>query len=291
MSSRRSSSAAKKDAAEAKERYQATARANGGGELTKTVFIDLVKELLVEGGAKERDMPSSKDLETAFEMADADKSGLVDEDEFVTLYALIKKGEVKGLSKKSIFSSKQSRVKSHFKEKEESKEEPTVAADAPEPDDGDNDDWGDAPAGPTAEEEEERIRDAFGAKTESEGADELDLTAFKALVLELLPGGLAVPTDKDLDVAFVLADEDKSGLVDEEEFVKLYTLIQRGEVTGLGKRSLFGGGKKAASFRKSLGAGDGAARPPASADSPALTAAAELTLEEMGEVRVATPHE
>jgi indole-3-glycerol phosphate synthase len=35
-------------------------------------------------------------------------------------------------------------------------------------------------------------------------------------------------------MAFFLADADKSGAVDEEEFVKLYTLVQAGEVHGLG---------------------------------------------------------
>ena len=53
-------------------------------------------------------MPSGRDLEVAFELADADRSGLVDEGEFLTLYKLIKKGEVKGLGKKSFFGSRKS---------------------------------------------------------------------------------------------------------------------------------------------------------------------------------------
>jgi hypothetical protein len=36
------------------------------------------------------------------------------------------------------------------------------------------------------------------------------------------------PSDKDLDVAFVLADADQSGLVDLGEFTKLYKLIKVG---------------------------------------------------------------
>jgi hypothetical protein len=43
--------------------------------------------------------------------------------------------------------------------------------------------------------------------------------------------------DKDLDVAFIIADEDKSGGVDLDEFLNLYKLIKKGEVVGLGALS------------------------------------------------------
>jgi len=86
--------------------------------------------------------------------------------------------------------------------------------------------------------------------------DGLDCPRFKALVLECLaddgagPGDR--PTDKDLDTAFVLADEDQSGLVDEVEFLTLYRLVKTGQVGGLGKSGgLFGSSKKA-SFRRSF---------------------------------------
>ena len=47
------------------------------------------------------------------------------------------------------------------------------------------------------------------------------------LMEESDPNGQEVPpSEKDLDVAFVLADADKSGLVDLDEFTKLYKLIK-----------------------------------------------------------------
>jgi len=43
------------------------------------------------------------------------------------------------------------------------------------------------------------------------------------------------PTEADLDAAFAVADEDKSGNVDEFEFSRLFQLVQAGKVKGLGK--------------------------------------------------------
>jgi len=63
----------------------------------------------------------------------------------------------------------------------------------------------------------------------------------------------ALPTERDLDAAFVLADEDKSGRVDVYEFIKLFVLVQNGKITGLGRRkSIFGGrgGTNDSSFAK-----------------------------------------
>lgn len=94
----------------------------------------------------------------------------------------------------------------------------------------------------------------FNAKAKAEGTEALSKAAFKALVKVLMQGEKDKPSDKDLDAAFVLADEDKGGTVDLSEFVNLYKLIKRGEVVGLGKRSLFGSssGKRANSFKSSL---------------------------------------
>jgi len=50
-----------------------------------------------------------------------------------------------------------------------------------------------------------------------------------------------LPSERDLEAAFVLADEDKSGRVDVYEFIKLCFLVQNGKITGLGRRkSVFG---------------------------------------------------
>jgi len=109
-------------------------------------------------------------------------------------------------------------------------------------------------------EELERNRQQFRDACEAAGVDELPKEEFKVLVKELIaaqqqkaqasgtsPGvAFAEPTDKDLDAAFTLADEDKGGTVDEAEFLKLLTLIQAGQVAGLGKKSMF----ESASSRK-----------------------------------------
>ena len=42
-----------------------------------------------------------------------------------------------------------------------------------------------------------------------------------------------MPSEADLDEIFVIADKDKSGAVDEQEFAMLYALIKSGEVAGL----------------------------------------------------------
>ena len=73
-----------------------------------------------------------------------------------------------------------------------------------------------------------RVRDRFRAKAATQGAPDLLKPAFKALVKELLAeqGESRVPSDKDLDAAFVVADEDKGGTVDEAEFLKLFQLVK-----------------------------------------------------------------
>jgi len=89
------------------------------------------------------------------------------------------------------------------------------------------------------------VRALFQSAAAEEGAD-LSPEPFKKLVLTLMAEHKAedIPTDKDLDLAFVLADDDKNGVVDIEEFVTLYRMIRRGEVHGLSKRGWGGGGKQ-----------------------------------------------
>jgi len=114
---------------------------------------------------------------------------------------------------------------------------------------------------------------------------ELRRPAFKTLVAAIMKdlGDLEPPAERDLDMAFVIADSgarthshheryhlhlcvnipitcprvflpvpwaDKSGLVDEAEFLKLYKLVRLGEVSGLGKRTLFGTQRR--KFKKTL---------------------------------------
>jgi len=56
----------------------------------------LVKQLIKSTG--EKTLPSDADLEVTFTLADEDGNGVVDEEEFLHIYELVKNGEVKGLS-------------------------------------------------------------------------------------------------------------------------------------------------------------------------------------------------
>jgi hypothetical protein len=104
----------------------------------------------------------------------------------------------------------------------------------------------DQPAEESAEEPTEalsavELRERFRLAVAAAGSSMevgLDRGSFKALVAALLASDK--PPDTDLDAAFTLADDDKSGKVDVFEFIKLFTLVADGTVKGLGKKkSLF----------------------------------------------------
>ena len=72
--------------------------------MTKSEFGPAIKRLLTKTGGevnpktgKPVPPPKEKDLLKAFDVADADKSGVVDLEEFCELYHKVKAGEVKGL--------------------------------------------------------------------------------------------------------------------------------------------------------------------------------------------------
>ena len=141
----------------------------GRSDLTKKQFKEVVKTLL-EGS----DCPPDKDLNAVFVLADEDKGGTVDEDEFVELFKKIK-----------------------------------------------------------ARDDDSAARVAFKSKCEEVGRSDLTKKQFKEVVKALMKGS-DCPPDKDLNAAFVLADEDKGGTVDEDEFVELFRKVKAGEVRGLG---------------------------------------------------------
>ena len=77
--------------------------------LNLRVFEGAVAKVMVDCPGSEfgpSDVPREKDLKKAFEMADTDKSGVVDIDEFVQLYSKIKAGEIDGLAGYGFFESK-----------------------------------------------------------------------------------------------------------------------------------------------------------------------------------------
>lgn len=64
------------------------------GNRIKHEFNTAIAELLPR-----EEVPRTKDLAKAFDLADEDNSGVVDIDEFVALYSKIKAGAVDGLGK------------------------------------------------------------------------------------------------------------------------------------------------------------------------------------------------
>jgi Ca2+-binding EF-hand superfamily protein len=79
-----------------KAKYHQMLESNRVDELDRTLFKELIKSLLKEDRSV-KSLPSDQDLDWVFEVADADQSGMVDEDEFVALYKLASAGHVKGL--------------------------------------------------------------------------------------------------------------------------------------------------------------------------------------------------
>ena len=187
---------------------------------------------------------SELDLETAFDLADEDNSGGIDQEEFYLLYARIKKGEVEGIGMTS-------KIKDFF-EKHNIKADlgATMAK------------WeGKEDALLERMEAHEAGRDtvmvhgildvgdmlwldaAFKGYTKlaQPPRDYLTKSEFKDVVDKLAED---VPRQEDVDAAFEQADEDNSGGIDYPEFVKLYASVKRGDVKGVGMQS-----KVAAFFR------------------------------------------
>jgi hypothetical protein len=85
------------------------------------------------------------------------------------------------------------------------------------------------------------IQKKYSAVALVTGRSDLSQEEFKELVSNLISLTVEdpskVPSDKDLDAAFIIADEDKSGSVDEAEFCALYRIAKRGEFKGLGQSS------------------------------------------------------
>lgn len=87
----------------------------------------------------------------------------------------------------------------------------------------------------------------------SKGDTAIFKETFRELTLLLAgeQGQKEVPSEKDIDAAFIIVDEDKSDTVDFAEFVMLYRLVKCGDVKGLSKKSMFTAGKKG-TFMKHL---------------------------------------
>jgi Ca2+-binding EF-hand superfamily protein len=280
-----------------------------GGELGKEEFKDLIITLIKDKNVvNEKDgldptpMPKDKDLETAFLRADADGSGMVDEEEFLVLYRDVKNGKVEGLggglfsaieglggnliSGSGLFvgggqavsewysaaadvkvkaeAEEEARVKAEeeAKAKAAADAEAAVAGAAAEAQaNADAEAKAAAEAKAKAEEEarlkaEQEAKEALSPEETKqakqlfdsrakESNGEIGKESFKELINELIGNRNAqqadnggeptpMPSEKDLDAAFVRADADGSGMVDEEEFLVLYRDVKNGKVEGLG---------------------------------------------------------
>jgi hypothetical protein len=95
-------------------------KSNDDDGLDRTAFKELIASILADGSDDSKP-PSENDLITAFDLADTNKSGFVDEKEFLGLYSMIKKGDVHGLAKQgTFFTSAIKKKKDSFKEHLES---------------------------------------------------------------------------------------------------------------------------------------------------------------------------
>jgi hypothetical protein len=185
----------------------------GTPALGKSDFVALATEALLKGFTNMK-LPDEKDLARAFVLADEDKSGTVNKEEFVKLMQLVKQGKVTGLGDSNLLNVANWGKEDTFKA--------AVARGATS-----------AVASP---DEIASWRQQFEAFAAVVGTSGLGKTEFVALSKHALKrhGIKDVPSESDLGAAFALADADKSGTVVKEEFVKLMTLAKKGEVIGLG---------------------------------------------------------
>jgi hypothetical protein len=74
----------------------------------------------------------------------------------------------------------------------------------------------------------------------------------KQIISEDPRAKFVVPTPKDLDAAFVAADEDRNGTIDLPEFLHLVSLVKQGHVKGIGGGLFSSGLGRKNSFRDQL---------------------------------------
>jgi hypothetical protein len=115
-------------------------------------------------------------------------------------------------------------------------------------------------------EEIERWRAQFDAAATDAGSTELNKSTFLALAMKVLRPGSSQggsskaqndgPSLQDLDTAFTVADKDRSGGVDRQEFVAFMKLATTGQVAGLSSDAWYNPGAwgKKAEYKKKLSA-------------------------------------
>ena len=239
-------------------------------------------------GADAVNRPTIVDLDAAFKLADEDKSGNVDLQEFVQLMKLVSAGKVTGLGKPGWF--QKDTLEKKFKgdlasEAATGAQDAAAAAakDAAELEAKSKEAAAEVAAAKAAADKAAAAK-AKSAKTKAGAAsaaskDETDemfwrqmfaldagskaflnKAQFDSVVKKLSLRMTAtsdsdgsVPDSKDLDAAFVVADDDLSGGVDEEEFVAMMKVIKAGGAEGLSTSGSFSAlSEQSAKFKAAL---------------------------------------
>jgi Ca2+-binding EF-hand superfamily protein len=234
----------------------------------------VLEEAEAAGGAATTEKPSLEDLDAAFTLADEDASGKVDEREFVRLMKLIQAGKITGLGRPGWFQ------KGAVEQKFKGELATAAAADAQEvalaaalaaagiaekaKAAAAKVAAGKAKAGaPFAASKDDADELEWRAKFAHEagpGKTFLDQAQFVGVVKKLIVrmmmktgSGGSVPLNKDLEAAFVVADEDNSGGVDVDEFVTMMRVVKAGGAAGLGDGGWFSASSdKTAKFKAAL---------------------------------------
>jgi len=224
-------------------------------------------------------------LEAAFTLADEDKSGGVDQKEFVQLMKLIHAGKVSGLGRAGWFMmnnnerdfkialatevAKEAHVSAVAEAKEAAvlAEKSKIAAAklaAVKAKASTKDSAARGKAGALQEKSEDKTEELFWRhlfENEASRKGYLNKKQFNFVVTKLSLRMLKtstfnqehMPDSNDLDAAFEVADEDRSGGVDEDEFVNIMKVIKTGGAKGLSSGNMFSASsEKAVKFRAAL---------------------------------------
>ena len=174
--------------------------------------------------ADARIKPSMRDLEAAFYLADLNQSGNVGVVEFFRVWALVQQGRVKGLSTKSLFRRKSNGSLVSVRPSKAEAFQAGLEGDA----------------ALRAHYQAALIEGIAENKDDEAVKPGLEKGDFVALVHKLLlplarAKGKPPATLKDLEACFEVADVDRSGYVNEDEFVIIMNLVEAGKIKGLGQ--------------------------------------------------------
>ena len=214
--------------ATARSIFERSRTSQGGSEkgLKVVKFKGLMIDMSISAG---KPIPSEKDMIAAFEAADMDNSGFVDEEEFLELYAHCKDGNMNGLAKKkgSFFFGQTKKLSFSTTKANEAAAAAAAANGTAAPEMGLAD--------------VEKAKAIFEKAMKGAKEDGLGPFKFKGAMINLsMETGQDIPSEADMMAAFQTADADNSGLVDAGEFIELYAHCKGGNMKGLAKGSFFG---------------------------------------------------